>query len=1017
MLEHNTAHNPTPPKLEGPLSAWHQQLDQAVGRRDITTLQELLDKGVDPACRNGQIFFKAASDGFGAGAKLLFSTALSRGSDLSHLVTPALLAHFDSKSLDGETIAFLLRAGATLNKHIANRLAPNDHGAPPYGEPACICFRRLVCESSAARLSESQNALSFALGFLGALEAFDKLTAEEIELDVTVACGAAAFACRMDAVEGFRVRGGTYQAPTPRTPTPRESVSINPPERPQECTLVSNNGYAWDFTRREDREKFFNSPAVRNEQLNPTVEGITAIIETCPPQIVRKLIEIGFDFSAYHGAAIQNAAEQDLQGTVALLIKHTRDRSTLGYNEALLSAIRNHSYRLAKLLIKNGADPRFNNDEPLWELGMSPSWDKTQYRGVEFAKYLVRLGADVTAYDNRLLRRAVQHGNIPMVKWLLSQRVSPLPYSAELALSVVREKHPIDLLGLLIDHGLDLSDKNCRALHRVARHGTREEFRFLLDHDAGAFQDLRSPLRIAAAANNYGIVKLLLGKGIRCPHALTSAIEQYADLRTIALLLDSLEPHERPEAVEIKANYGARKGSLSALLARYQVRPVFVEGNRHPAERYTRRFTEKPLAIAKAFARSMPDPDEVIQALPLTPMQQNLVALYREFRIPKQEQDPVKVSRLLLEKIDSSRLSDGFINSLFSGVPGKSSTLLLSLGSLAAKVAAKEAGNVDAAREIFRELLGNTLKELNAKHSRNPLGQSIRQLSLNIRASESISDAVKRVATELYLPLWARELQDNSRLKALRQDQVNRLSDSACAFALKQVTAGRSLHDLVKFSGKLHEPGTANPASTRPYLTALEWPVLFFGTVNLSNDFSIVVLKNQSELAEEGRILKHCVGDGGYASPCASGQNQILSLRYKGQRHATIQLFRDASSGVLESPGGLVWGLGQFQGLKHSAATASARKAFDEFLSLVKEEKVALDPEYRSKLALTQSFTQTIPPFERLTGMPLEEPEHVDTILEHYQKLGVWLKREIVPDPLTTIPEMMRALEIDQLTS
>ncbi|MEL7048621.1 MAG: PcfJ domain-containing protein, partial [Pseudomonadota bacterium] len=57
---------------------------------------------------------------------------------------------------------------------------------------------------------------------------------------------------------------------------------------------------------------------------------------------------------------------------------------------------------------------------------------------------------------------------------------------------------------------------------------------------------------------------------------------------------------------------------------------------------------------------------------------------------------------------------------------------------------------------------------------------------------------------------------------------------------------------------------------------------------NRSSGFAVVVLRSAAELAEEGRVMDHCVGS--YAHDVMHGRCLIFGVRWNGQRVATLEV-------------------------------------------------------------------------------------------------------------------------------
>jgi hypothetical protein len=115
----------------------------------------------------------------------------------------------------------------------------------------------------------------------------------------------------------------------------------------------------------------------------------------------------------------------------------------------------------------------------------------------------------------------------------------------------------------------------------------------------------------------------------------------------------------------------------------------------------------------------------------------------------------------------------------------------------------------------------------------------------------------------------------------------------------------------VRHEGKAEQPG---------------WPALCQPWQSSGGDYDIVPLTSAEDLVSEGNALEHCVG--GYYAHCRSGNAQILSLRERGARAATIELLLADTA-----DGGLVINLGQFKAYRNMKPAPDRHEVLRQFLS------------------------------------------------------------------------------------
>lgn len=146
-------------------------------------------------------------------------------------------------------------------------------------------------------------------------------------------------------------------------------------------------------------------------------------------------------------------------------------------------------------------------------------------------------------------------------------------------------------------------------------------------------------------------------------------------------------------------------------------------------------------------------------------------------------------------------------------------------------------------------------------------------------------------------------------------------------------------------------------AEYRPALVGLEWSALF-QPVELDSGLKVVCLTSTAQLVDEGKAMKHCVGSGAYATGCSEGIKHIISIRSPtNQSIATIEL------SLITNGGGTI-SLGrhgrakvvQFKGHHNSDPSLAAKRAWDQFLTLLQEGKI----EISQSLGITEEAKRKI---------------------------------------------------------
>lgn len=209
----------------------------------------------------------------------------------------------------------------------------------------------------------------------------------------------------------------------------------------------------------------------------------------------------------------------------------------------LICASKSGSYKVAKLLLENGANIHANEDE---SLKLACENDH-----LKLAELLLKNGADVHTHEDLALKTACKSGNIEMVKLLLENGANVnserLPLFAacenghieivkllinhgakitkDLEISISCENGYTEIVKILIENGSIIDHESYDIIYEVNNYGYTEIVELLLTNYSYNFQDekevyeyesmLSHLLFEASEYHNYDIVKLLLEKGAK----------------------------------------------------------------------------------------------------------------------------------------------------------------------------------------------------------------------------------------------------------------------------------------------------------------------------------------------------------------------------------------------------------------------------------------------------------------------------------------------------------------------
>jgi hypothetical protein len=499
-----------------------------------------------------------------------------------------------------------------------------------------------------------------------------------------------------------------------------------------------------------------------------------------------------------------------------------------------------------------------------------------------------------------------------------------------------------------IKYFLDHNARPHTALLEAAKLGDLETTRFILEQVENPLELIESPDVLAAAARsgNIELLNYLLSDNTLSPKTLDDALQS--------------------------ATFSLNRRAITPLLnagASYK-RCYFIDPRLRPSDRSFLRMSE---AIAKIGQR-------------------------RSGAAAGQE---------LLKRMQCDSLSPLFRDGLL-GSPRWSETNLYKIALLCAEASSKCSTNEAVAKRLFRSLLPEQLTQM--QHSKAPVRETIGQLKSRVSELELFGDVVDRVSSEVVIPVWAALKTVSEKVRDLDYYQATSLATRARVFTAEQLAQGRSIQQLIKLTRLFHRPVAALPVHCTPFKSGEVWPPLFTEPLQLSDGYSMVALDSQMALRREGSELDHCVGDGTYATGCSSGQRQIISVRHLETPVATLDLALTHDGEGIQTHSTRRWRIAQYRGFNNQHPDAGAKKALEEFLELVSNQAIPFNPQVEYFTGARNFKNSNISPIERLTGIPLNEPELVDEIMSHYKKIEQALGMPVLPRTALNIEQLNAVL-------
>lgn len=630
-------------------------------------------------------------------------------------------------------------------------------------------------------------------------------------------------------------------------------------------------------------------------------------------------------------------------------------------------------------------DSRFEN------FGLN--YNITNNKSFEDIKHSLELGADVRVirgYSTTLLECALSHPDKRVFELLFKAGApSGIGYSSILAKAVLYEREDVVSFLLNPENGYPKLDLDS-ALTYAVENKKHKLMQLLLEAGAASYSRDRHGvpvLVLAAERKDYKAVEILLSFGAKsdisdsCDRSALTFAAKNGDIELIKLLYSNgadLEHRDlhgctplfmaiqsgEIEAVKELHKLGASIIAEQRLMTVHGKSAVdYATTSDHPEIlSYLLRFGAKPSTWGVSGVHYEGQTD-------FTELTENL--LYA---------DPLKLKRRLESlgvrcgdtklKSDANIRSDGAALTNFERV--------IVHAAIVASIAAPN--NYALCERNFSELISNDIERVESTK-----GLSWKKyadyLDQRCGGIQNIRDVIREVAEAVVLPRHIRE----ERLSIDAKLEIKPFLEEGATLILR----GKSTLDIAAINHQWHKAACMIPKDLRPLKALISsWHPLF-EEIELPNGYSAKCLSTPGELEEEGRILSHCVGRGGYSSGCEKGLTHIVSIRHEGLPVATLELgFSDRRTKIKTSDN-QYWKVVQFRGMNNAQASSEERHVWDEVVRGIVDEEIALS----RKLGITDEYRTIISctEIERTMGfLASEVDEKLPLILDHYlERLSV----------------------------
>lgn len=161
-----------------------------------------------------------------------------------------------------------------------------------------------------------------------------------------------------------------------------------------------------------------------------------------------------------------------------------------------------------------------------------------------------------------------------------------------------------------------------------------------------------------------------------------------------------------------------------------------------------------------------------------------------------------------------------------------------------------------------------------------------------------------------------------------------------------------------------------------------------------SSNITCTVLTSDKELHQEGKVMRHCVGDGGYTTRCLEGTYHVVSIRKEGESTPLSTL------GITLDDDGKAQ-IAQNHSVENSAPCEAAQKAAEWLVEQINNKKIPLNEEFGE--TAESKAQQKVSNLQRKIGY-LPTAENIQQVFAEYnlskrnarvldEATGKWSKR------------------------
>lgn len=619
----------------------------------------------------------------------------------------------------------------------------------------------------------------------------------------------------------------------------------------------------------------------------------------------------------------------------------------------------------------------------------------------------IAAGADIHHCEGCALKFAAGNGHLEILQYLLESGVD-VHAQEDAALSEAIMNGQSRIVSCLVDAGADIHEGDESALSTAIIFGELEIIKLLVD--AGA--DVNAGIKLVEAVNGgrLDIVQYLVQKG--------------ADVRYLNdFSLRSAVEHGHREIIEflVQSGSGLNEGLLAAAgsgkndlidylielgaeLEKCEVEAVMEAANRRELD---------SLKYLIELGANFRDEKEFKNAV-RSPGLDSCVANFLEIAssiIPENHADR---SNKELAKEVSSRLglsTEEGIALFHANAFGVKSTpwtqtpfvvVALETAALVCSLGVPEYSKTEGFFEkVFREERSWIANQKGI--SWNQYAAELQNFKYENTSLADVRDLVHEVRDSILLPVKSFELEDP---RSASRNALSVIRREGVVDAAELVIDGKTTLELKRLNRRWHRTDVSMPTQLRPLRWIGEWEPLI-DPVELGGGVGMLALTTPQQLADEGRNLSHCVGEGGYVTSCQHGETHILSVHDRGTSLATIELSEGGDE--LIHFNGARFGLQQFLGEKNSEPSQKARGAFEQFSKLFAQGVIAINP-MRGETSASKRNRENlqISEIEQAMGMYLDDRTScLKGILDYYER-KMTLPGTRTRDPKPLLPSTFR---------